>query len=129
MGVAFSPDGKILASSSADSTIKFWQVDSGSELRTLQGHSGAVMSLAFSGDGKMLVSGGLDTTVKTWDVVTGRAIATLSGHNGAVLSVGFSANGRLVFSGSIDATTEALAARDNGELWLVYSHSMTEVGR
>lgn len=66
-GVAFSPDGKRLASSSGDQTVKLWDAATGQELLTLKGHSGRVWSVAFSPDGKRLASASQDRTVKLWD--------------------------------------------------------------
>jgi hypothetical protein len=66
--VAFSPDGRLLASGSADYTIKLWDVASGSLVRTLTGHTDYVLSVAFSPDGRLLASGSDDKTIKLWDI-------------------------------------------------------------
>jgi WD40 repeat protein len=66
--VAFSPDGKYLASGSRDNTVKLWSVESQKEVTTLLGHSDYVNSVAFSPDGKYLASGSRDETVKLWSI-------------------------------------------------------------
>jgi WD40 repeat protein len=96
--LAFSPDGKTLASASRDATIKLWDVATGRNTATLKGHSDAVSSVAFSPDGKTLASGSWDKAIKLWDVATGRNAATFSGHAEDVDSVAFNPAGKTLAS-------------------------------
>ena len=66
--VAFSPDGKYIASGSWDNTIKLWNVETGECLRTFKGHANVVLSVAFSPDGRYIASGSWDSTIKLWDL-------------------------------------------------------------
>jgi WD40 repeat protein len=66
--VAFSPDGKTLASGSRDSTIKLWDIGTSKVLTTLSAHRGEVSSVAFSPDGKTLASGSWDSTIRLWNL-------------------------------------------------------------
>ena len=64
--VAFSPNGRYVASGSWDYTVKIWDTESGACVRTLEGHSGSVYSVAFSPNGRSVVSGSRDRTVRIW---------------------------------------------------------------
>jgi len=65
--VAFSPDGRRIASASYDRTVKVWDAGSGQETLTLKGHTGSVEDVTFSPDGRRIASASADGTVKIWD--------------------------------------------------------------
>src|SRR6185295_19619630 len=100
--VAYSPDGKTLASASWDNTVKVWDTGTRQVLATLTGHSDYVQSVAFSSDGKMLASAAADKTVRLWETSTGRLLATLKGYASSAQTVAFSPNGKLFASDGDD---------------------------
>jgi WD40 repeat protein len=102
--VAFAPNGKTLASASADGTIKWWDPVKGELLQTWKGPGEPLCALAFSPDGKTVASGGYDRIVRLWDVTDPGKPLSLSGHKGLVTSVAFSPDGKILASGSIDGT-------------------------
>ncbi|PWI64016.1 hypothetical protein PCL_00450 [Purpureocillium lilacinum] len=104
--VAFSPDGKLIASASNDRTVKMWDAATGYVVRTLEGHGDTVTSVAFSPDGKLIASASNDRTVKMWDAATGYVVRTLEGHGDTVTSVAFSPDGKLIASASNDRTVK-----------------------
>jgi WD40 repeat protein len=98
-GVAFSPDGKSLASTGADGTVKLWDVATGRRIRTLSGHTKVTDGVAFSPDEKTLASAGWDRTVKLWDAASGREIRTLSSSEHLIRTVVFSPEGKILAFG------------------------------
>ena len=102
--MAFSPDGKILASGNADYDIFLWDLETDKPLgKPLRGHIGLVKNLAFSPDGKTLASGSDDSTVILWDVRTQQPLGKpLAAHANGVSSLAFSPDGHMLASGGID---------------------------
>lgn len=101
--VAFSADGKILATGSWDDTIRLWNPDTGQHLTTFSGHGDNVNAIVFTPNGETLASGSSDDTIKLWNS-NGQVRATLYGHGDAVRTVTFSPDGEILASGGDDDT-------------------------
>jgi WD40 repeat protein len=118
--VAFSPDGKLLASGSDDQSIILWDLAQGKPRAVLEGHRTSIWNLAFSPDGKTLASGigqpssdrpsGWDFNIKLWDVETGRLRRSLVGANSNVFSMAYSPDGRYLAACHN-------ASNDNVKIW------------
>ncbi len=102
--LAFSPNGRTLASGSVDGTIRLWDVRTGRAIATLKGHSAQVTSVSFSPNGKTLASTSEDNAVRLWNVITRTHNRALKGHTTFVRSVSFSPDGQTLASGSSDKT-------------------------
>lgn len=102
--VRFSPNGKFLASGSAEGIINLWDISSSQKISTLSGHTDAVTSLAMSPDGEVIASGGADAAIKLWHLSTCQERQTLIGHVSSVLSLAVSPDSQTLVSGSADRT-------------------------
>lgn len=102
--LAFSPDGKLLASGNWDGAIHLWDVSTRTVIRSLKGHTAEISSLAFSPDGKSLASGSYDNAVLLWDVSSGQIVQNLTAHGDYVNGVAFSPDGEKIASASNDKT-------------------------
>jgi WD40 repeat protein len=99
-GVAFSPDGRLLATASDDETVRLWDPATGDCLRTLTGHDRWVIDVAFSPDGRQLATASNDRTARLWDPASGDCLRTLTGHTSGVNHVAFSPDGHLLATAS-----------------------------
>jgi len=127
--VAFSPDGKVLATGDTNNEIRLYQVADGKQLLNCKGHTGWIWSVAFSPDGRVLASGSEDQTVKLWDSSTSLCLATLQEHNGGIWSVAFSPEGTMLASGSDDQTVKLWDVGTGGCLktWQGHRNRVTSV--
>ncbi|MDW7973025.1 MAG: caspase family protein [Thermodesulfovibrio sp.] len=143
--IAFSPDGRYIASGSHDTTIKLWEVSSGKKMKTFKGHSSWITSVAFSPDGRYLASGSEDNTVKLWEINSEKVknginyinlfailfsdlniekeIKTFKEHSKGVTSIAFSPDGKYIISGSKDNTVKLWEVSSGKEIMTLIGHS------
>jgi small GTP-binding protein len=101
--IAWSPDGRMLASASKDTTVRLWDAESGHCLHTLEEHTNWATCVAFAPlSGRMLASGGHDRTVRLWQASDGQFLRCFDGHDDRVLSIAWSPNEKFLASGAAD---------------------------
>lgn len=138
--VRISPDGRWIASSSADGTVKIWDAATGEHMDTLVGHMAGVSCVAWSPDGDTLATGSDDKAIRLWDRVTGRPklsakgvpggkegaarpMPPLLGHHNYVVSLAFSPKGNVLASGSFDEAVFLWDARAGRLMRSLPAHS------
>jgi WD40 repeat protein len=128
--LAFSPDGRFLATASDDlpsgsSLATIWDIDRGRKISTYTGHNqtGRIWGMAISPDGKRVATGGGEGVLKMWDALSGEELLNLNGHTSTVTGVGFSPDGKYLVSASPDGSARVWDAASGEEL-----HAYTSPG-
>jgi eukaryotic-like serine/threonine-protein kinase len=115
--VAFSRDGKLVATTAATGDIVLWDMTTEEELRRMTPYRSEVTSMAFSPDGKQLLEGREDYLARSWEVQTGKKLITFRGHSGRICSVAYLPGGRRIVTSSLDQTVKVWEADTGKELF------------
>lgn len=116
LDIRFSPDGKKIASSSADRFMKTFDVESGKQIRVFEGHTHHVMSVDWNSVGRELSTAGADKVVKVWDAGTGTQKRTIAGYNKEVTSLCFIELTDEIVTASGDNTVRRKRTSNGGEV-------------
>ena len=128
--LAFTQDGKTLASGSEDETVLLWNTESGTKQATLRGHEEVVTTVTFSVDGKTVASGDANKIIKVWDVKTERERTTLRGHKNTINALTFAPEGTSPYSGCLASGSADGTIRfwnpNNGQELAIFTAGHTE---
>jgi WD40 repeat protein len=126
-GLAFSPDGKVLASASHDTTVRLWNWQSGETLQVLNEHTAPATGVAFSPDGQWLASSSFDQSIILWDTQSGQQLRRLKGHQNMVFGLQFLDSG-LLASASSDNTIRLWDVQTGVTRLILQSHTAAVTG-
>lgn len=116
LACAAHADRAVFGASGSANTLRVWDIQAGTSLRTLTGHKGPITSTAISSDGKWVLSGSVDKTVRLWDADSGAEFHRFTEHSAEVTAVDFSPGGRRALSAAKDGTVRVwqLPPRETG---------------
>jgi WD40 repeat protein len=115
-GICFGPEGKMLASASADKFIKVWEIPSGKFVKSFEGHTHHVLDVGWMADGKLLASAGGDNTVKIWDFEKGEQVRTINAHAKQVTRLMFIGKKNEILTCGGDGTVKKFNATNGGNI-------------
>jgi serine/threonine protein kinase len=121
--LAYAPRRMLLASGSADKTVRLWNLQSLNLKRRYRGHRDFVTAVGFSPNGRMLAGGALDGRIRIWSTLSSRRLRSLSGHKGRVADLAFAPDGKLLASASEDGTVRLWDSKRGRTLRALTGHT------